>query len=118
MFQNTRVQELENQVQQLIAERDDLQDKLKNLHYDNVDLNRRIGAYERHLEDDERRFAELTGHNPRGAGRKPVTNMEDIVAIMDLHNQGNGTTKIYQVFDGRFSKSTIYRIIKKSTYQN
>ena len=57
-------------------------------------------------------------HNARGAGRKPMASAEDISFILNLYNQGNGTTKIFRALNGRFSKSTIYRIIKKSLSQN
>ena len=57
-------------------------------------------------------------HNARGAGRKPMASAEDISFILNLYNQGNGTVKIFKAANGRFSKSTIYRIIKKSLRQN
>ena len=57
-------------------------------------------------------------HNARGAGRKPMANSDDISFILNLYERGSGVTKIFKALDGRFSKSTIYRIIKKSLSQN
>jgi len=118
IFQNSMVTELEAQVKQLIAERDDLQDKLGKMQYENQRLNERIAVYAKNLEEHEKRLAAINIHNARDAGRKPVTTPEDVTAIIELRGQGDGITKIFKAFNGQFSKSTIYRIIKKSASQN
>ena len=120
IFQNPRITELESQIQQLITERDGLLIQLKDTQYENQRLNSRIGAYINNLRDYENRLAlaDVPIHNARGAGRKPAANADDISFILNLHSQGDGITSIFKALDGRFSKSTIYRIIKKSQSQN
>jgi len=120
IFQNPKITELEMQVKQLITERDDLQRKLGNMQYENQRLNSRITAYVKDLQEQKDRLSlvSIPIHNARGAGRKPIASADDISFILDLYNQGSGITKVLKALDGRFSKSTIYRIIKKSLSQN
>ena len=159
IFQNTKFLELENQVSQLTAERNNLQIILDGLRKEGVTL----GKYEQMAQEIRRlknEVAALNGktadyfdeiknyklqlqfadelaekkyrqtidelkaqigvpiHNARGAGRKPMASADDISFILNLYNQGDGITSIFKALDGRFSKSTIYRIIKKSLSQN
>ena len=120
IFQNPRITELEIQVKQLITERNDLQRKLGNVQYENQRLNSRIMAYIKDLQEHKDKLSLFNApiHNARGAGRKPMASADDISFILNLYEQGSGVTKIFKALDGRFSKSTIYRIIKKSLSQN
>ena len=114
ILQNPRIAELENQIAKLEAENKALMQDNEIIRFGNRDLmweleQLKSGASANNL---------VPIHNARGAGRKPMSTPEDVRMIMDLHGQGNGTTKIYKALNRRFSKSTIYRIVKKSANQN